>query len=553
MAKTRAQLPQLQAAALVLEERGQNSLLYNARVIDYLTNSTQAGNTELAWYYYSRIPELRYTCRYVASSLSVATLYVGETDTTGGPPKRLPKGHPAIDLLEEFAGGYDGQSELLDRLGLHLTVTGDSILIGPKTGTGGAEPPFDQWRVYSVDEVYARSGNIFIKLPGNALEKQIPDSTMAFRIWRPHPRRFYDSDSPVKGSFSVLRELDLLDQHVAASAISRLAGAGIMVIPDEIDLPNADMETEGTEIDRFVALLTEVMGLAIKNRESASALIPIMLRGPAEYIDKIQHFDFHTAFSDQVPTLRDGAIRRLALGMDVPPDILLGSSQSNSWSAWETDASTLRVHLIPMLQLISSSLTVGWLRPMLESLPLTDKQKEQIPNLVVHFDVSNLKIQQDVSGDSQALYDRMEIGADALRMATGYGVDDAPTDAELAKQILLSMVRGGNPQMVPYALTALRDNFGLKLLPYVKDTADEVLPRVSAKYGPEGIEDPNAPRVKATAPIDPNAAGPGRPPNATPPVETPIPTGPVPGQRSQDKQMSPPSIPKGPDPNNNKH
>lgn len=541
MAKTRSKAPDnIQAAALVLEDKGQNSLLYNARVIDYLTNSNQAGNTELAWYYYSRIPELRYTCRYVASALSIATLYVGEADSSGNAPKRLSDNHPAVDLLEEFGGGYEGQSGLLDRLGLHLTVTGDSVLIGPKTGTGGEEQPFDQWRVYSIDEVYARNGKIFIKLPGNAIEQPIPDTTMAVRVWRPHPRRFYDSDSPVKGSFSVLRELDLLDQHVAASAISRLAGAGLMVIPDEIDLPNADMEMEGTEVDKFVALLTEVMGLAIKNRESASALIPIMLRGPAEYIDKIQHFDFHTAFSDQVPTLRDGAIRRLALGMDVPPDILLGSSQSNSWSSWQTDESTLRVHLIPMLQLICSSLTVGWLRPMLDELPLSDKQKEQIPNIVVHFDVSKLKIHQDISGDAEALYDRMEIGADALRMATGYGEDSAPTNDELAKQILLGLVRGGNAQILPYALTALKDNFGLKLLPYVKDTLDEVLPRATEKYGPEGVADPNAPRATA-----------GKPPNATPPVETPTPTGPVPGQRSQDKQTSPPPVPNGPDPNNN--
>lgn len=512
----------LQAAALVLEERGQNSLLYNAQVIDYLSNSIQSGNTELAWHYWAKIPELRYTTRYISNALSVATLYVGEADCSGNAPKRLPDNHPACDLMLEFAGGFTGQSELLDRLGLHLTVAGDSVLIGPRTGSGGAEAPFDQWRVYSTDEVSSRNGRIYLKFPGNAREQQIPDSVIAVRIWRPHPRLWWDSDSPVKGSFSVLRELDGLDQHVQASIISRLAGAGLMVIPDEIDLPNADMEIEGTEIDRFVALLTEVMGLAIKNRESASALIPIMLRGPAEYIDKIQHFDFSTAFSQEVPSLREGAIRRLALGMDVPPEILLGSSQSTSWSAWQTDESTLRVHLIPMLQLIASSLTVGWLRPTLETLPLSDAQIEQIPNLVVHFDVSKLKIHQDVSGDAQALYDRLEIDADSLRLSTGYGPDSIPDNKELAKQILFALVKGGDPAMVPYAINALRANFNIDLLPEAPDS-----------------------NAGASAP------GPGKPANSTPTAATTPVSGPLPGPRSQAKQTSSSPVPKIGDNSNN--
>lgn len=850
----------VQAAAFILEERGIDSLLYNSQVVDFMTNSVDTGITSLAWHFWSRIPELRYTSRYIANALSVATLYVGEADNSGSPPKRLPASHPANDLMADFAGGTVGQSDLLDRLGLHLTVAGDSVLIGPREGApNNLEPPFNQWKVYSTDEAYARNGKIYLRMPGNAKEVQIPSGTMAIRIWRPHPRQWWDSESPVKGSFSVLRELDLLDQHVHASAVSRLAGAGLLGIPDEIDLPSSDMENEGTEIDRFVALLTEVMGLAIKNRECAAALVPIILRGPAEYISKIQHFDFSTAFSEQVPELRMGAIRRLALGMDVPPEILLGSAQSTSWSAWQcvdqdteiltadgwrtheevnegdtvltlnhgtgltewqpvlhmfrkevtkdagkpmvsiegrrhsslttwdhkwpvlhargrshtwerewtisadlnagdriitaaphlapteakwsdalvetvawfwteghirsrgrknddigicqsltanpdnvvlirralnglfglaspdlgtggradpmpkwredirpdgkvewrlnvtasalilelapdkmvslafireltasqldlfidrslradghglklgqsdprrldafelagilagysvgrfssihqgfhehiqhyvslgkrstvqpvtvatgvdhrslvpyegivwcpttpnatwvarrnghvfftgnTDEATLRVHLIPLLQLIASSLTVGWLRPSLESLPLTDAQKKEIPNLVVHFDVSNLKIRQDISGDAQSLYDRLEIDADSLRLALGYSEDAAPDNKELAKQILLKLVLGAPEQSI-YAIKALRENFNIDLLP-------------EPEASPEG-----------------NTPGPGAPKEVASPETTDI-FGPLPGQRSQEKQTSPPPVPEPGDNSNN--
>lgn len=505
----------LAAAAIRLDDKGRNSLLYNSQVIDYLTNNSSSGNTNLAWHYYNRLPELRYTCRYVANALSVATLYVGEVNPDGE-PTRLPDGHPANDIMADFAGGYAGQSELLDRLALHLTIVGDSVLIGPINGSGG-EPPFDQWRVYSTEEVSARAGQIYLQLPGNAIERPIPYDSIAIRIWRPSPRYWWDADSPVKGSFSVLRELDLLDQHIHASAVSRLAGAGLLGIPEELDLPTGDVETEGTEVDRFVALLTEVMGLAIKNRECAAAMVPIILRGPAEYIDKIKHFDFTTEFSQAVPELRLGAIRRLALGMDVPPEVLLGSADSTSWSAWQTDESTLRVHLVPMLQLIASSLTVGWLRPALENIPLSVAQKEQIPNLVVHYDISRLRIRQDVSGDAQALYDRFEIDSNSLRLATGYGPDSIPDNAELAKQILMQLVRSGDPTLTPYAINALRKNFGIKLLP----------------EAPEG-----------------GGAGPGAPTQPPAPETAPV-SSPLPGKRSQSKQVEPPPVPKIGDNSNN--
>lgn len=512
------------AAFPLVVTKNNDSLLYNSTVVDYMLNTSTAGGTAAAWSYYMRIPEVHYLVRYVANALSMATLYVGDASNNRGQvPTRLPKRHPANDLMADFSGGYAGQSELLDRLAVHLTVIGDSVIIGPRDGSSNEQPPFDQWRVFGSEEVHSRNGKIYVRFPGNSREVQIPDSTMAVRIWRPSPIFWYDSISPVKASFTVLKEIDLLDQHVIASAMSRLAGAGILGIPEELDLPNNDMETEGTEVDQFVAMLVSVMSAAIKDRGSASALVPIILRGPAEFISAIQHFDFTTEFSQQVPELRMGAIRRLALGMDTPPEILLGNSDSASWSAWQTDESTLRVHLIPMLQLIASSLTVGWLRPALEQLPLTDAQREQIPNLVVAFDVSNLKIRQDTSGDAQALYDRFEIDSEALRLATGFSSNSEPDNTELAKQILYKLVLTGDPALVAYAVEALRKNFGVTQLPELK-----------------------APEAAAAA----EGTGPGRPPEGPPPATT-EPGSPVPGERSQAKQLALPPIPKIGDQSNN--
>lgn len=535
MARTRAYVPQtpssngyafdgLQAAAQSLEVKGPGSLLYNAQTIDYLINTAQGGGaTAMAWYYWGRFPELRYTTRYISNALSMASLYIGEKTTPGAEPERLPENHPANDLLNNFAGGPVGQSELLDRLGLHLTVAGDSVLMGPKITSPNHEEPFSEWDVWSTEEVSSRNGKIYVRLPYNAKEQPIPNGILPVRIWRQHPVYKWDSESPVKGAFSVLEELDILDRHVKASGNSRLAGAGLLGLPEELDLPGSDIEIDGSEVDKFVAFLTEVMSMAIKNPGTAAARVPIIMRGPAEYIEKIQHFDFSTEFSQAVPELRMTAIRRIALGMDIPPEILLGNAGTTGWSAWQIDESTLRLHIVPLLRLITSSLTVGWLRPMLEELPLSNAQREQIPNLEVHYDISNLKIRQDISGDAQALYDRFEIDSDALRHATGYGPNSVPDNKELARQILLKLVQG-TPEQATYAVKALRENFGITDLP-----EPEMAPEAGAPEGrPEGLS-PGAPSPESTEPDG----------------------GIVPGDRSQDKQLAPPPVPDIADENNN--
>jgi hypothetical protein len=168
---------------------------------------------------------------------------------------------------------------------------------------------------------------------------------------------WWEADSPTRSSYSVLREIDLLDQHVQATAISRLAGAGMLAIPDELTIPGDEVETEGVDTDPFVRQLSEIMALAIKNRESAAAIVPIILRGPAEYIAAIKHFDFATKFDESVTDHRTVALRRLALGMDVPPEIMLGTGDASHWQAWQVDESTLRIHTAPLLQTIVGAIT----------------------------------------------------------------------------------------------------------------------------------------------------------------------------------------------------
>jgi hypothetical protein len=491
------------------------------REVDIMLQGDASHDTDLAWYFYSRIPELRYIARYVANSLSQARLFVGRVGADPFNPVRV-DGGPAVALLEQFAGGFEGQSELLDRLGLHLTVAGDSVLAGPWDQRVTPDHPFDHMRIYSTSEMVSRNGEVYRRAIASQKDVPLPKGVAAFRIWRPHPRRWERADSPVLSSFTVLREIDLLDQHVHASAISRLAGAGLLLLPDEITFPSDEVETDGIEIDPFIRHLTEVMSIAIKNRDSAAAVVPIMLRGTTEAIAAIKHLTFTTEFSDKVPELRNVALRRLALGMDVPPEVLLGMSESTQWSAWQTDESTVRLHTVPLLQVIVNSITTAWFRPALRKMRDSGLTEKEINELTIWFDISNLQIQPNKIEQAADLYSVMGVGLDTYLLAAGFTTADKPTSEELEFQILIDLIKT-NPGMAAYAINALTEK-GYVKLPTAVDPVEEAV-----KQAEEA--------AKLAKDIADEGGGPGS----------------LPGQRSQDKQGQAPTAPdpNNPDPDNN--
>src|SRR5688572_8119416 len=75
------------ALQIVPAPRGNSSFDFK-REVDILLNGNLNQNTELAWYFYNRIPELRYIARYVANSLSQARLFVGEVTSDPYNPNR---------------------------------------------------------------------------------------------------------------------------------------------------------------------------------------------------------------------------------------------------------------------------------------------------------------------------------------------------------------------------------------------------------------------------------------------------------------------------------
>ncbi|MGI5151357.1 hypothetical protein ACQEVC_34175 [Plantactinospora sp. CA-294935] len=389
---------------------------------------------EEAWRHYEECGELAYLVDLIAKAMGRARLYITEIDDSGRPvesPDQAPAG-----VNDAFLGGPSQQSELLHDAGIQLGVPGECYLIGePERDADDRATDRETWFIASNDELVERSGK-YVLDQGSGPRELVEDETVIVRIWAPSPRKHALPKSQVQANRRVLRLIERLTQYVQSQIDSRLAGAGILLIPNELTFAAAESEENPEDgVSSFLAALTEAMTTAVRDRDSVAALVPIVVQGPAEHLEKARLLSFATELSSAVPSMLDGAIRRLALGLDAPPEMLLGMTQANHWGAWMTDEATIKYHVESKLELFCAALTQQMLWPALEGV--VDDPKRW----VVWYDTSELTQTPDKGADAKDLYAAGELSGDALRRETGFGDEDKPTDEERELRRLLEIVR----------------------------------------------------------------------------------------------------------------
>ena len=416
-----------------------------------------------AWQRFDEVGELRAVCQWFAGSLSRVRLVASDVDPETGHPTGATEDPIASTMVADIAGGPAGQGAMLARLATFLTVPGEGwVAIITRRPTPDA-PEVEEWHILADDEIKTQARDITVELPDGATHPIDPDRDSLFRIWNPHPRHTRQSDSPVRAALSILREIRRCEQTIEAAARSRVAGNGILLVPNEISMPSAaaptaapDPDAPGlpaapVEVDRpvsatdLMAALQAAMTTAITDQSSAAAMVPLVLKAPGEWLDKIKHVTLSSDVAETAVKTRETAIRRLALSLDVPPEVLLGTQDSNHWSGWLAQDQAINQHIAPMMITICDALTAAVLRPLLESAGHPDPE-----SVVVWFDLSALAQRPDRSADAQAAYDAGAIGPEAYRRETGFSEDDKPnlnTD-EAKRDLAIKMVTAA-PSLYP--------------------------------------------------------------------------------------------------------
>lgn len=402
------------------------------------------------WDYYESLGEFNIAVTWRSYMMSRVRLRAARIKPDADEPEIIDNG-VAADLVNELFDDASGQAEMLGTLSVMMDVPAECWLVGEASNATGK----NKWRVVSSDEIRRRGRGYEIiaedSMVGDERWRTLSDNSYVTRVWKPHKRKRYIPYSQAYAARNAMRELELVNRHITAQYLSRLASAGVIIFPDEIQFPVRPEFQD--EPDPFLREWIEIAAEAIKTPGSAAAMIPMPFRVPGELVDKVKHIDFTVKLDEKIIEKRDSARNRLAAQINVPAELLFQAAEVNHWGLWQLEEGAIRTYIAPDAEIIVGALTRGYLQPRLRAQGVTDWEE-----WVIWYDASELTVRPDKSENATQAYDRFEIDGKAYRRELGFDEDDAPSSDELATMILRKLT--AQPQL---ALLALNELTGLKL------------------------------------------------------------------------------------------
>lgn len=386
----------------------------------------------LAWEMYDLVGELRYYVGWRAGSCSRVRLVASEIDEETGMPTGAidpdsAEAQRVADIVKAIAGGRLGQAQLIKRAVECLTVPGEvwiAMLANPDTTT---------WLALTHEEIKTSGRTVVITLPTGDTHEINPTQDSLFRIWNPRPRRAAEPDSPVRATLDSLAEIVRTTKKIRNADKSRLIGNGVVFVPHEMSLPAGQAPVSGNKpagtsqtptpqtppVQQLQELLYQVAEAAIEDEDSMAALIPIFAGAPADQIAKVNHLKFDNTVTEIAIKTRNDAIARLAMGLDVAPERLLGlGNTSNHWSSYMIADEDVQLHVSPVMETVCQAINDQVLKIVLTREGI-DPSK-----YVLWYDTSQLTTDPDKTDEATNAFDRGAINAEAYRAYLGLGDDD---------------------------------------------------------------------------------------------------------------------------------
>lgn len=434
------------------------------------SRASAQGWQDEAWLYSDAIGEISYAFTVVANALSRVRLYTAHiTDPASLPVPSDPDsqiGQSSIEILDRLNSAFGGIPGLLRDAAMNLQIVGECLLVQRPANQFANPPEPESWDIRSVDELRVSPDGSFILVPredgDTSTAIKLPKNAFVARIWRPHPRFSDSSTSSVRPVLDLCAELMLLNKTFRSTERSRL-NSGMLYLPDGLsvaastdtdpfaaadeDLPDPDIDGGGgalppsaydiedqDDTDEFEESLIEAMTTPIADEESASAVVPLIVRGPADLGEKIRLIQFERSFDPALVERSVTLLDRIMQGLDVPKEVVKGLSSLKFSTAQIVDIQLYQAHVEPLALLICDALTTVYLRPALRALGLPE---EEVRKQVIWYDPSDVTTRPNRAEDADKGYDNHLISGSAWRQAHNFTDDDAPTSTELALRMLL--------------------------------------------------------------------------------------------------------------------
>lgn len=451
-----------------------------------------------AYGFYKTIGELAEVINETAGCLARCDFRPVATEASGSPDAfKETKDERVLRVWKAFEGPRGGKSELMRKAALHLQISGESFLVGQPVDVLDAGI---SWEFLSGEEIKVENnGNTIKRNYGYAGMQpiELPGATYIARLFRSDPEFSERADCAVKHVLPICSEIVLLTQVVDAIAKSRLS-AGILFVPDEMSFGSYD-ETEDDsdetdEIDPFTMELIEQLTAPVEDRTSAASLVPLIMRGPAEYADKIIPITIARDLDHMYQDMRLEAIKRLATGLDIPVEIMFGKGGLNHWTGYNIDSDFITKHIAPIGMMLAEFLTAAYLRPML--IEFEEMTEEEASQYELFFDPSKITSRTDTGPSARAAWDRHTISTISYLRESGFEEADMPSPEEMRDRDLRMLMEAEPVIFAPQIIGMLYPELEGKII---------VPMALPDQVGPDDPVDPENPNPERGNPTGPNA------------------------------------------------
>lgn len=380
---------------------------------------------------YDKIGEIHFAAGLIGSAVGRARLYIADVDDDGQiigetGNRRVAK------ISKRILGGEVSREEEMRLAGTNMFLAGEVYLLG----RSGDDERGDSWHMVSVNDFSRKGGILHVDVDGERVPVR-PGVDLLRRIWRPHPNKRSSADSAMRAILPVCYELLGLADYVSTQINSRLMSGGMVIWPSGTKMAGSD-KTAAEDLTRIVV---DIASESLRERGTASAAVPIFVEAPESVLGKIQQLSFASELSKEAPGLRNELIRRMALGIDMAPEQLLGMGDTNHWGAWYIDESSVKIHVEPILDRVCAALNAMWVAPSVKAMGL-DPHKFRLTH-----DTSTLTVRPQRLKDTVDLYNLGLVSSKAVLDAGAYLDGDAPDDEELNRRFMRELILR-SPQMI---------------------------------------------------------------------------------------------------------
>ena len=423
----------------------------------------QAWQTE-AWDYFHEVPEISFGVTWLANAVSKVLFYAGwknedgtvvpiNSDKAEGVPAGVATA--AVEQMNRLRDEVGGQSRIAQLSTLNVEVVGEFFLHGvaarEQVGFPGdddyqaAEP--ERWAVRSVSEVRATTakddaGRDVVELvteEGGKPRAMDNDRETLIRVWQEDPQWSTRAWCHLRACMSDAELLVLLINQQKAESKSKQA-PGILLIPSELSFTEDALDDEGAggepgdqpQQNPFIAALLQAITEPIEDPSSSASVMPLVITGPKDYLhpDAFRLLNFARTSDAELDKRIEARINRLARGMNVPVEVVLGHMSTTFSNATQIDQDAYDDHVEPRVSMLADAYRFGFLIPNLTAVLPPTTPPEVLDRVVVAVETGLLTTSQTAEANADALWDAGVISAAAYRRLKGADDEDAPTPEE---------------------------------------------------------------------------------------------------------------------------